>query len=121
MPAPFPRVVDHRGIRYTLLEPPTPNRARFTFTGPFESAEVIWDATLLALPGSLSLDAESAAHAPRPDYIDVGEPGEFGRRLVVALTVPAIDDAVILRTIIMIRQYRRLHRGRHDFSRAAGR
>lgn len=121
MPAPFPRAVDRHGIRYTLLEAPTPDRVRFTFTGPFESEEVTWDATLLALPGSPSLDAESATRAPRPDYIDVGEVGEHGRRLVVALAIPAIDDAAILRAIIMIRQYRRLRRGRHDFGHATGR
>lgn len=120
MPAPFPRAVDRHGIRYTLLEPPTPDRVRFSFTGPFESAEVTWDATLLALPGS-STDPQSTADTPRPDYIDVGEPGEQGRRLVVALAIPVIDDAAILRTIIMVRQYRRLRRGRHDFSRAGDR
>lgn len=113
----FPRTVERHGIRYTLLEAPTPNRARFTFTGPFESEEVTWDTTLLALPGASPMDPDS----PRPDYIDVGETGELGRRLTVALAVTAIDDAVILRTIIMIRQYRRLHHGRHGFSQATGR
>lgn len=121
MPAPFPRVVERHGIRFTLLEPPEPNRARFTFTGPLESEEVTWDTTLLALSGCSSPGPGPAADKPRPDYIEVGEPGDHGRRLVVALAIPVIDEATILRTIIMIRQYRRLRPGRHAFSKASGR
>lgn len=121
MPAPFPKAVERHGICYTLLESPTPNRARFTFTGPFEFEDVIWDTTLLALPGCSSPSPGPAADKPRPDYIEVGEPGEHGRRLVVALAIPVIDEATILRTIIMIRQYRRLRPGRHAFSDASGR
>ena len=117
----FPRPVEHHGICYTLLEAPTPDRARFSFTGPFESREVTWDTTLLTLSDQPLSGQPPATGLARPDYIDVGEPGEHGHRLEVALAIPAIDDAVILRTIIMIRQYRRLGRGRHQFSQAAGR
>lgn len=114
MSPPFPRTEERHGIRFTLLEPLAPSRARFTFTGAFESEEVTWDATLLALPGRVS------PADPRPDYIEVGETSDHGRRLEVALSVAEIDEATILRTIIMIRQYRRLRRGRHHFGDAAG-
>ena len=109
---PFPLARELSGIRFTLLEPLAPSRARFTFAGVFESEEVTWDATLRALPGRLS------PADPRPDYIEVGEAGDRGRRLEVALSVAEIDEATILRTILMIRQYRRLRRGRHGFGDA---
>jgi hypothetical protein len=113
MAPPYPLAVDRRGIRYTLLEPPSPFRARFTFSGTFESAEVLWDATLFALGDPDPTDANDV----RRDYLEIGGPTGLGRQLTVALGVPAIDDATILRTIIMIRQYRRLRPGRIGFGR----
>lgn len=107
MPESWPHEVEQHGIRYTLLEPLRAERARFSFSGPFENREIRWDATLVALASGRS-------------YIDIGaEAG--GRRIVqIGLAVPVIDAAVVLRTIVMLRQYKRLRAGRHEFGDAEG-
>jgi len=103
----YPLDIEQHGIRYTLLEPLRAERARFSFSGPFENREIRWDATLVALASGRS-------------YIDIGaEAG--GRRIVqIGLAVPVIDAAVVLRTIVMLRQYKRLRAGRHEFGDAEG-
>jgi hypothetical protein len=114
MPAPYPQSVGRHGICYTLLEPLGPRQARFTFRGRFQSAAVLWDTTLIALgaPGPTDTDRQ------RRDYIEIGGPVGDRRPLTVALAIPAIDEAAVLRTIIMIRQYKRLRAGRMLFGRS---
>jgi hypothetical protein len=82
----WPRDVEHLGIRY----------------------QRVWDAVVLAL-GTLSANGERRA------YLDIGADGPDGTPMEIGLDVAALDEAVILRTIIMVRQYRRLRRGRMAF------
>jgi hypothetical protein len=37
------------------------------------------------------------------------------RSITIGLNVTAIDPPVLLKTTIMIRKYKRLHAGRHEF------
>lgn len=106
MPPDFPQTRAQHGIQFVLLEPLAPERARFRFTGPFEGHEVTWDTTLLTL---------AAAPAARRAFIDIGDETGNGRALTIALDIPAVDEPAILRTIVMIRQYKRLRAGRHEF------
>lgn len=78
---------------------------------------MLWDATLLALIHPSNLCDRSTSQAPR-QFIDIGEMTPRGRALTVGLCVPDIDEAVIRRTVIMIRQYKRLRHGRHEFGEA---
>lgn len=114
MPPQLPPQRKHPGISYTLLESLLPWRARFTFTGPFQGSIVLWNATLL------TVDHASASAAKTVSSIEVGEMTTAGRDLIVTLDIPAVDEAEILRTIIMIRQYRRLRPGHHAFGEKAG-
>lgn len=113
-PAPFPEPRERHGIRYTLLEALRPDRARFTFTGPFQGVDVQWDATLLRLQ-----DQHAPRDVSRTPYIEIGATTPEGRSLIVALPIPVVDEPAILRTIIMVRQYKRLRAGRHEFGEAA--
>lgn len=103
----YPRDTEQHGIRYTLLEPLRAERARFSFSGPFENREIRWDATLVALGSGRS-------------YIDIGAEALGGRVVHVGLAIPAIDAAVVLRAIVMLRQYKRLRVGRHEFGDEEG-
>lgn len=104
----WPRECAQHGVRYRLLEPPTATRARFRFEGPFENRNIIWDAELLAL-GAIPASGERRA------YLEIGPGDPDTTPIEIGLDVAALDDAVILRTIIMIRQYKRLRRGRMAF------
>lgn len=110
MSDPFPQKCERHGLRFTLLAPIAATRARLQFEGPFEGQQIVWDAELLAL-GKISL----SENAGRRAYIDIGEPGPKGRSLRVGLDVEALDEAVVWRTIIMVRQYKRLRPGHRPF------
>lgn len=104
-----------QNLRYSLLEPLQPGQARFTFTGPFEGRDILWQATLVTLAHYHAQQPPSAVTISRQPFIDIGADTPAGRLLTVALDIPQIDEPAILRTLVMIRQYKRLHAGRHEF------
>ncbi len=104
---------------YDLLIPIEKTRARFRFNGPFLGQEVTWDAELLTLAAmneQLGLAGKSV-----PEYsarsIDIGSEGPKGIELRVVLNVDEINETVIAKTMIMIRHYRFLSPGHHEFGR----
>jgi hypothetical protein len=118
MPADTPLPARRRDLDYTLLEPLAPGQARFTFAGPFEGRVVVWDTTLCTLAHYHDRQPALAVPVRRSPFIEVGAATDRGRRLIVALDIPDIDAPAIGRTLIMIRQYKRLRRGRHEFGTA---
>lgn len=78
---------------------------RVRFIGRFEQAEVVWDAHLLALGQA----ADSA------QFIEIATPTARGRPIRIGLAVARIDRPTLLKTIIMVRNYKRLRLGRHEF------
>lgn len=114
-PAEYPCRRELRGIHFTLLEPVAPVRARLAFAGPFEGREIVWDATLVTLDAHLRAQPAEARSVQRHSFIEIGDTGINGRAVCIGLDIPAIDEAVILRAIIMLRQYKRLRVGRHEF------
>jgi hypothetical protein len=78
------------------------------FAGRFESRPVVWLATIRCLPDDYG--------AGRQQYIDVQGTGSSCLRVEVGLPLQAINESDVLKTIMMIRQYRNLRRGRHEFS-----
>jgi len=81
----------------------SPDRGRIRFEGRFEDRDVTWEATIECVPAS------------GPQYIDVGEPVGDAWPVTVGLRVGQIDEAVLHKTVIMIRQYKGLRRGRYRF------
>lgn len=118
MTPPDPHAREVRGIAYKLLAPLTATQARFRFAGKFQNREIVWDATLLTLSAYHAGQPASTAAVQRLPFIEIGDATEQGRPLRVALDIAQIDEPAILRTIIMIRQYKRLHAGRHEFGKA---
>lgn len=86
-------------------------RVRVRFAGHLLGAPVHWDATLLALP---------ASGLPARRFIEVGETSPTGTTLTVGLDVPCIDAPTVLKTIIMIRGWKNLRPGRHEYGAPAG-
>jgi hypothetical protein len=95
-----------------LLDAPGGNALRLRFPGPFEGRTVTWDATFVAL-GDPEMRAGSGTSAG--NFIEIGADGPNGVAIRVGLQVARIDAPTIRKTMIMIRRYRRLRRGRHDY------
>lgn len=87
---------------YRLSAPPVETEARFEFIGRFEQTAVIWEARLQAL-----------GRGQREQFIEIGPAAGERRQLTVGLALDRIDPPAILKTVIMIRNYKRLREGRH--------
>jgi hypothetical protein len=102
------------GEDYLLVSQSDSATAHIRFPGTFENAPVIWDATVRAL--QCRNGENEAIDAPqRRQYIDIAPQGFPMRSIAIGLNVAAIDPPVLLKTAIMIRKYKRLRVGRHEF------
>ncbi len=75
------------------------------FYGPFEGRRIQWDAHFMTRRHS----------GVACNYIDIGAEGPDGRQLTVVLDVHCFDAPTVHKAIIMMRQYKRLRCGRHEF------
>lgn len=80
--------------------------ARLRFIGRFQGEDVVWDAELIAL---------AAGNGTAPQYLDIGAPTPRGIPIRIGLGVPCIDRPTVMKAVIMVRNYKRLHPGRHEF------
>lgn len=107
-------------IAYTLHQRRSPEHVEVQFSGTLLNQAVTWHAHIRTLrdyclhvlytPHESPLTTRIQAQP----FIDIKIQNNT-HHLTVALNLPVIDDAVILRTIIMIRQYKRLQTGRHQY------
>jgi hypothetical protein len=97
-------------------------KAEVAFAGPFAGREIRWRMTLYTLPAYYAEHASAAQRAAgvlqvRP-FIQVQPETNGERALTVALPLAAIDEPAVRKAVIMIRQYRRLREGRHEYGAA---
>ena len=111
--ADFAQQLAKRSQKFELLSPLGETICHLRFTGPFLGAQIIWDAYLQTLSYYVSEYALPQSSARQ--FIEVGEATEHGRLIRIGLNVPSIDEPVILKSLIMVRQYKRLAPGRHDY------
>ena len=115
MTQPYPLAREFHGVHFSLLAPPESSQARFAFTGIFQNQEIVWDSTLLTLAHYHAQQPESAQPVVRTAFLEIGGETVHGRTIRVALDIPRIDEPAMLRAIIMIRNYKRLQAGHHEF------
>ena len=91
--------------------------ADFEFEGVYENRVIRWHCHLVTLAGI----AAHTGQALQRQFIEI-DPQPLSHdseipqlKITVGLNVPAIDDSVIEKTIIMIRNYKRLRSGRHEY------
>jgi hypothetical protein len=95
-----------------LIDPPGGISLRLRFEGPFEGRQVVWNATLRALGSSRGDPGQSGASG---NFIEVGEDTADGILLTIGLAVDRIDLPTVHKAVIMIRRFKRLRRGRHQW------
>jgi len=95
-----------------LLESDLPAaRVYLKFTGMFHGELVVWNACIR------TIEEYSQHHITAKDpmqfiQIDVEEGVHF---LQLGLNIPIIDKAAVERAILMIRKYKQLQQGRHEY------
>ncbi len=98
-----------------LLQPIGGSSLRLRFKGPFEGKVITWDATFTTLRHWCM---EHPSPLPQRNFIDIGPNTPDGLNLIVGLDVPCIDMPTVRKVMMMVRQYKRLARGRHEFGQA---
>lgn len=76
------------------------------FAGKFVQRNVVWIATIRCL----------SADKDRKQYIDVQLGEADSPRVDIGLPLNTIDEPAILKSMLMIRHYKNLREGRHEFS-----
>ncbi len=114
MPGPPSSVQRCRDFSYRLHPQTGTHQATVEFEGVFEHRPVRWLATIVSLTDG---HADAASEHERP-FIEIDTKGANADGVVavrVGLRVAQIDLPTICKTIIMLRQYKRLRRGRMEF------
>jgi hypothetical protein len=94
-------------VEYLAHSPVGESRAVVEFTGSFEGHPVLWQATIVAL--------NAASSSPVDQYITVDLELDAAPRVEIGLPVAIVSEPTILKAITMLRHYKNLRRGRHEF------
>jgi len=93
--------------------------ASVSFLGLFQGQTVLWNMTLTTLSHfqsnvSKNISATQSGLSNRP-FIEIHDGNEGVFKILVSLDIELIDEPAIIKTIIMIRNYKRLAVGRIAF------
>jgi hypothetical protein len=111
----FRDTLERNGTGFTHTAPTQENCAQIRFIGSFNGRPVIWDATIVTLDHHYATCSSNERAHPDSQFIEVDEGEGDIRKIRIGLQLDCIDEQAILKTIIMIRKYKRLHTGRHEF------
>lgn len=116
----FKQQLAKTGKNYLALSPIPALKVQLRFTGKLNEQEVLWDATLQTLASYLAENPQakpSGKTFKARSFMQVEPPQDNVSALKVVLAVPLIDEPTINKTIIMIRCYKRLKVGYHEFGK----
>ena len=114
-PEQFELACQAQGKTHEMVAWPSNQYAHFRFTGNFAQKSLIWDAHLYTLAYYFNQVVESSQPHQVRQFIDVGELTPAGRQIEIGLNLPVIDEPAIVKTMIMVRQYKRLASGRYEY------
>lgn len=99
-------------MSYTLIEQVNTQYAHLKFEGPFQGKTVTWDTHFYTFDGYSSKNEETNI---TKQFINIKENNSDTMELTLALNISEINTANIQKMIIMIRQYKNLAIGRHEY------
>lgn len=114
----FETYLKQAGQAFLLTGEQNAERRQIRFTGMFEGQQVVWDCEFVTLAFEfrrISGRPYDRAVQSLRCFIEIGDPVVQGVPLRVGLDLPRIGSAEIKKMIIMVRNYKRLHRGRYEF------
>jgi len=107
------------GKNYLALTPIPALKAHIQFVGKLQEQEVLWDTTIQTYASHLTENPPAKSSKPLEirSFMQVEPPKDGVSALKIVLAVPMIDEPTIKKTIIMIRCYKRLRVGYHEFGK----
>ena len=100
-------------MSYTLIEQVNSQYAHIKFEGLFQGKTVTWDTHFFTLDGYSSENSDEKKITKQ--FICINECNADTMELTLALKISEINTPNIQKMMIMIKQYRNLAIGRHDF------
>jgi hypothetical protein len=98
-----------------LVDQPDNQRIHIRFLGRFLGQPVVWDCEFVTLAAEHNDRKNQTTDTQLRNFIDIGRLTSRGRSLRVGLSLPCIDQPAIEKMLIMIRNYKRLSTGRHEY------
>lgn len=115
-PSLFGQYLADIGQDYVMGGQPHDQRAHVRFTGTFHGQLVVWDCEFVTLASEAAGRAAGVTDLTAVrNFIEIAEAGPHGVPLRVGLDVARIDRPATEKMIVMIRNYKNLHYGRHEY------
>ena len=100
-------------MSYKLIQQTDSQLAHLQFEGPFQGQTVTWDTHFFTLQGYQS-QHKNAIEAKK-QFIEIEPIDENSLKLTIALKIPEVNHQNIQKMMIMIKQYKNLALGRHEY------
>ena len=100
-------------MSYTLIKQINTQHAHIKFDGPFQGKTVTWNTHFFTLNGYSS--EENIKNNSAKQFIDITPITTDSMELTVALNLAEISHPNIHKMMIMIKQYKNLSIGRHEY------
>lgn len=100
-------------MSYTLIEQVSTQYAHIKFEGSFQGKTVTWDTHFFTLDG-YSAENNDEQNITK-QFINIKEYNDNTMELTLALKISEINTPNIQKMIIMIKQYKNLAIGRHNY------
>lgn len=100
-------------MTYKIIQQTDPQNAHLQFTGSFQRKTVTWDTHFFTLESYVA--QQKCNDKNLKQFINI-EPVESNvLKLTIALKIPVVNHQNIQKMMIMIKQYKNLSIGRHEY------
>ena len=112
-------LLEKQAIDYLFVDRVSDKHASVKFLGKFKQQTVVWDAIIRTLTDYYETELKylSDHSVELKQFIDI-EKKDTGYKIMLVLNLDKIDRAAIQKSIMMVRQYKRLDIGRHEYGEA---
>jgi len=100
-------------MSYTLIHQFNTQHAHIEFTGDFKGETVTWDTNFFTLKGFLA--EENIKDTNLKQFIEITPVRTGVMKLTVVLKINEVNNPGIQKIMIMIKQYKKLSLGRHEY------
>lgn len=100
-------------MSYKLIQQTDSQRAHIQFEGLFQGKTVTWDTHFFTLNGYIAQQGDN--NKIQKQFIDIEPIDANNLKLTIALKIAEINHQNIQKMMIMVKQYKNLSFGRHDY------
>lgn len=100
-------------MSYKLIQQTDSQLAHIQFEGPFQGETVTWDTHFFTLNGYITQHDDT--NKIQKQFIDIEPIDSNNLKLTIALKIAEINHQNIQKMMTMVKQYKKLSLGRHEY------